>query len=757
MQALGEAGVTRPLALARTGGVGPAEDSQEVRGGIEAVVRELHRPRPRRQPGKTTLGPDQLVHRVVQHLSRHALGVVAREVLPVDRVVLVWQGAELVRARAAHRPHQVLQVVPALDELRGQRVEQLGVGRRVGLAHVVFGVDDAAAEEVLPVAVDQRAGEERVVLARQPVRQRQPRVLVGGHVQRGSPQPHRPDRLPRLGVGRAGAAAAVKHDLFARLRARLAPHARKERGEAVVVLLAPLLEGVVVALGALEPQPQEKLRRILELVVRRLDLPVPGNGRVGLHLARRGDDLAHELVVGLVGQQTVADPVVEGEGGAGVGRLAPLVAQDRAPLVGEEVGVVGAVQQPVDQLVSLCRVGIGKELARLVGGRQSAGHVHRHPPHERRVVAHLRGRHPHFFKLVEHELVDEVPRRRQLRRVDRCPQRNHRPEYRHLRLISHHYSHVARRLEHFYQPALLGRGHVLVVGLVHRAAGDVLGRTVGVPREDDELLLAARLHRPLARPDLDRGDGRVGGLAVGHALADPAGDEAVVVVGGVEPLAAAVGHRPDCLEQEQAVFRGGGEQAPAARFLHQVLIIFGRFKAEERELEPVLAARLPVAPAAVAAGLGEDRDDLVGEVDGPGRCELFDSYRQTGRWRAGGFRRNRRRSVAEGREEPRLIHLYDVDRRRLIGDVARQVAQRAVRRGCGHQQLPPRVRPDEAQRLRRRATGVGGGRAGMEPKTRFTGESGGGRETGQENGEESSSHDSVVKIPRRYPTNSRIG
>ena len=37
-----------------------------------------------------------------------------------------------------------------------KRVEQLGVRGRVGDPHVVFRLDDAAAEEVLPVAVDQR-------------------------------------------------------------------------------------------------------------------------------------------------------------------------------------------------------------------------------------------------------------------------------------------------------------------------------------------------------------------------------------------------------------------------------------------------------------------------------------------------------------------------------------------------------------------------------------------------------------------------
>ena len=72
---------------------------------------------------------------------------------------------------------------------------------------------------------------------------------------------------------------------------------------------------------------------------------------------------------------------------------------------------------------------------------------------------------------------------------------------------------------------------------------------------------------------------------------------------------------PIGLEQQQALVGRGREQPPAAAFLHQVLVILRRLEAEQRQLEAVLAARLAVAAAAVAAELGEDRHDLIGEVD----------------------------------------------------------------------------------------------------------------------------------------------
>ena len=69
------------------------------------------------------------------------------------------------------------------------------------------------------------------------------------------------------------------------------------------------------------------------------------------------------------------------------------------------------------------------------------------------------------------------------------------------------------------------------------------------------------------------------------------------------------------LEQQQAVSGAAGKSAAAAVFLDQRLVVELRLEAEQRQLEAVLAARLAVAAAGVAAELGEDRHDLVGEVD----------------------------------------------------------------------------------------------------------------------------------------------
>ncbi len=71
------------------------------------------------------------------------------------------------------------------------------------------------------------------------------------------------------------------------------------------------------------------------------------------------------------------------------------------------------------------------------------------------------------------------------------------------------------------------------------------------------------------------------------------------------------------LGQQQALLGRGREEPPASPFLDQRLVVERRLEAEQAEPEPVLTARLAVASARVAAELGEDRHDLVGEVDRP--------------------------------------------------------------------------------------------------------------------------------------------
>ena len=140
-----------------------------------------------------------------------------------------------------------------------------------------------------------------------------------------------------------------------------------------------------------------------------------------LDVARGGEDLADELVVRLVLVQAVANPGVEREGAAVVvGVLPPLVAQERAPLVGEVVGVVGAVEQRDRSASSRLSASVSARNASASSGVGSRPAMSmRHAAEERRVVAHGRRRQAERLELLEDQLVDEVLRRRQVRRPAR--------------------------------------------------------------------------------------------------------------------------------------------------------------------------------------------------------------------------------------------------------------------------------------------------------------------------------------------------
>src|SRR5690606_30643916 len=85
-------------------------------------------------------------------------------------------------------------------------------------------------------------------------------------------------------LGRAGVSSAGEV---------LAADAAEEGGEAEVVVLAPLLEWVVMAAGALNPQAQEQLRDVFHLLVDLVDFAVPDDGRVEALIAGGGENFTH--------------------------------------------------------------------------------------------------------------------------------------------------------------------------------------------------------------------------------------------------------------------------------------------------------------------------------------------------------------------------------------------------------------------------------------------------------------------------------
>src|SRR5207244_3641650 len=105
-------------------------------------------------------------------------------------------------------------------------------------------------------------------------------------------------------------------------------------------------------------------------------------------------------------------------------------------------------------------------------------------------------------------------------------------------------------------------------------------------------------------------------ISVGHSLRNPSDQEFVIARADFNALAAAVRDGGGGFEQEQRAIGCGRRQSAAARFIDEPFVVFSRLKTEKRKSETILPARFSVAAAAVAAGFAENRDDLVGEIDG---------------------------------------------------------------------------------------------------------------------------------------------
>ena len=263
-------------------------------------------------------------------------------------------GPELVEPAADDRSQQCLEVVVAGDEVLGERVHQGDVGRRIGRTQVVDRLDQAASQQVADVAIDDVLREEGVLLAGQPLGQWD--AKIEGMF----------ERLATQGRGLAGGARLDHHNRFAseqpELLAALGPHPLEEGGEAVVVALAVLLEGMMMTLGTFEPDAQEQLcGRFGQVVGVAVDPEVVGRSG-GVDRALGGDQFTDEAVEALVGPERLADPVVQCPHPL-FAQLVAAVANQVRPLQrppgGVEVveaipgGVAGLSEQFVDQPLPL--------------------------------------------------------------------------------------------------------------------------------------------------------------------------------------------------------------------------------------------------------------------------------------------------------------------------------------------------------------------------------------------------------------------
>ena len=122
-----------------------------------------------------------------------------------------------------------------------------------------------------------------------------------------------------------------------------------------------------------------------------------------------------------------------------------------------------------------------------------------------------------------------------------------------------------------------------------------------------------------------------------------------------------------------------------------MFVVLARLEPEQRKLESVLAARLAVASAGVATGLGEYRDDLVGEIDGRDVFKILDRHCQRRTRSVRGFCRYRCVAVAQRCHAAGRVDTDHLGRRDGVADLPGVIAHGAGIESCRQQQLLARI------------------------------------------------------------------
>ena len=131
--------------------------------------RHLRRPRPFWHAGQPLLNARNPAD-CIEHLlfAQQADTGAAREKVLVSFVGRVMIGFLLIGPTVQNETNHPLAIESMLDEVFGQRVEQLGIRRRIRLPKIIYRIDDAVPQEVGPNSIDFDVREEGIVRLGEP-------------------------------------------------------------------------------------------------------------------------------------------------------------------------------------------------------------------------------------------------------------------------------------------------------------------------------------------------------------------------------------------------------------------------------------------------------------------------------------------------------------------------------------------------------------------------------------------------------------
>ena len=548
------------------------------------------------------------------------------EILLVGRVPGDGLARQLVGPREQQCLGERLQVVLRFSQVARQRREQRFVGGRVGRAQVVERFHQATAKIVRPKPVRNRRRQKRIGRRCHPLGQRHPAILGRGEgLCRRAERPggHRLRAAGLLGDLRSQINARLPDDRLGAAGQGLFRQSREHPGQRPVIVLAPAFRRMVVAFRALDPHTEKHLADRPGRDLRRAERLVQRGRSLGGRGTFCGDNLSHHRIVRAVLGKLPADPAGHRHRPLrGHGILVHL--QNVRPFHRPKVGIFRTLQQAVDQSGAFVGRGVGQKRPGLPGRGQRADGVEEDAPDKFRIVRRGARRDPQAFEFVPDMAVDKVVFRRSRETHPRSRQRH--PANGHVTHVPDKDGGFARFVAGADQAPGVGAGDRAGVGVVFGLGGHAAPGTVGRDGGDPQLLRRTQRQDPLTGFRLDgdhRGDGRA---FVAGALAKPAEESPVSQAVLVDFLAAPVRDRAGRLGKEKATGRGGRENPPAPRVVHNRLVVAGRVEPKHAQLETGLTLGLAVATAAVARRLGQDRDDLLFERHPTRRFQTADFH-----------------------------------------------------------------------------------------------------------------------------------
>ena len=250
-------------------------------------------------------------------------------------------------------PHGSFQSVTTGHEVAGEPVEQLRVGRRIGQAEIVVGVDQAAAHQVQPDAIHLCGSEIGIVGSGEPVGEQGQAIAAGRRTDHRPTQHAGGNRSPRAGVEDL-ARTVLEDDLFpdelmliqiiaAFVFQNAVIQAGKHGREAVIVVHRPAVEGMIVAAGTADTDAQEHLGHRFRSLQRITDGSPEISRRMGIGAARCGQDFPGQFLQRPICCDLSGEPPVEDRHPFAVQRFL-FIAQHIRPLLRPELGKLGPRQ-----------------------------------------------------------------------------------------------------------------------------------------------------------------------------------------------------------------------------------------------------------------------------------------------------------------------------------------------------------------------------------------------------------------------------